>query len=38
MLTKFAFTAVLAALTLFQGGGGYKVETRYPVPGNGGDD
>src|SRR2546421_9977105 len=26
------------ALFLGQGGGGYKVETRYPVPGNGGWD
>src|SRR5437588_11305771 len=34
-------TALLTAsmaLLLGQGGGGYKVETRYPVPGNGGWD
>ncbi|HYK21401.1 MAG TPA: hypothetical protein VEV42_11750, partial [Pyrinomonadaceae bacterium] len=36
--TKFAFIIVLAAFALFQGGAGYKVETRYPVPGNGGFD
>ena len=28
----------LAPLILFQGGAGYKLETRYPVPGNGGFD
>ena len=28
----------LAPLVLFQGGTGYKLETRYPVPGNGGFD
>src|SRR6476660_9705383 len=28
----------LAPLAHFQGGPGYKVETRYPVPGNGGFD
>ncbi|HKN83645.1 MAG TPA: YncE family protein [Pyrinomonadaceae bacterium] len=38
MLTKFAFTTALAALTVFQSGAGYKVETRYSVPGNGGFD
>ena len=34
-------TALLTAsmaLLLGQGGSGYKVETRYPVPGNGGWD
>lgn len=30
--------AVLAAVTIWQGGTGYKLETRYPVPGNGGFD
>src|ERR1044071_3609533 len=33
--TALAFTVVIA---LFQSGTGYKVETRYPVPGNGGFD
>lgn len=30
--------AVSVAVTTLQGGTGYKVETRYPVPGNGGFD
>src|SRR5215831_11031819 len=33
--TLFAFTA---ALLIVQSGAGYKVETRYPVPGDGGFD
>src|SRR5437763_5729168 len=35
---KTALIAVSFAALLFQGGGGYKLETRYPVPGNGGFD
>ena len=31
-------TALIAALFFFQTGAGYKLETRYPVPGNGGFD
>lgn len=31
-------TALIAALLFFQTGSGYKVETRYSVPGNGGFD
>jgi len=30
--------ALLALVTIWQGGTGYKLETRYPVPGNGGFD
>lgn len=37
MLSKYAFIAMVVAL-FFQTGTGYKVETRYPVPGNGGFD
>ena len=33
-----AFIAVWIALASFQGDGNYKLETRYPVPGNGGFD
>src|SRR5215475_4341563 len=35
---KCALIAVSAALMFFQTSPGYKVETRYPVPGNGGFD
>jgi len=35
---KSAIIAVSAAMVFMQGGSGYKVETRYPVPGNGGFD
>src|SRR5437870_1823660 len=35
---KSAMFAVATAMLLMQGGAGYKVETRYPVPGNGGWD
>src|SRR5436853_3320968 len=35
---KTATIALAIALTSLQGDGGYKVETRYPVPGNGGFD
>jgi DNA-binding beta-propeller fold protein YncE len=38
MIIKTAFIAATAALLFFQTGTGYKVETRYPVPGNGGFD
>ena len=33
-----ALIAVSIALASFQGGSTYKVETRYPVPGDGGFD
>src|SRR4029453_13382264 len=33
-----AMTALLATVTIWQGGTGYKLENRYPVPGNGGFD
>ena len=33
-----AMIAVLATVTIWQSGTGYKLETRYPVPGNGGFD
>jgi len=33
-----ALLTALITLTMFQSGTGYKVETRYPVPGNGGFD
>jgi DNA-binding beta-propeller fold protein YncE len=33
-----AMIALLALVTIWQGGTGYKLETRYPVPGNGGFD
>ena len=35
---KSAIVAVSAAIVFMQSGSGYKVETRYPVPGNGGFD
>src|SRR5438270_7207049 len=35
---KTATIALAIALTSLQGDAGYKVETRYPVPGNGGFD
>ncbi len=35
---KTGLIALAAALMFFQGGTGYKVETRYPVAGNGGFD
>ena len=35
---KSAFIAVSAAMLLMQSSSGYKLETRYPVPGNGGFD
>src|SRR5438067_4476655 len=38
MMIKSAILAVSAAMLLMQSGTGYKVETRYPVPGNGGFD
>lgn len=37
-LIKTAFIAIVFSFAAFQGGTGYKVETRYPVPGNGGFD
>jgi YVTN family beta-propeller protein len=38
MIIKNALIAVSFALALLQGGTTYKLETRYPVPGNGGFD
>ena len=38
LIIKTARFAVSIALALLQAGTGYKVETRYPVPGNGGFD
>lgn len=38
LIIKTALLAVSLALALLQAGTGYKVETRYPVPGNGGFD
>lgn len=35
---KTAFITVVLSFAAFQSGTGYKVETRYPVPGNGGFD
>jgi hypothetical protein len=35
---KVTALALTYMITLFQSGTGYKVETRYPVPGNGGFD
>src|SRR5205814_7878047 len=35
---KSALLAVAFVVASLQGGTGYKVETRYPVPGNGGFD
>src|SRR5690349_8156784 len=38
MIIKTALIAASFFLALFQSGSGYKLETRYPVPGNGGFD
>src|SRR5689334_488982 len=38
MIIKTALIIASFFLALFQSGSGYKVETRYPVPGNGGFD
>jgi DNA-binding beta-propeller fold protein YncE len=38
MLIKNSLIVLATAFFLVQGGAGYKVETRYPVPGNGGFD
>jgi DNA-binding beta-propeller fold protein YncE len=38
LIIKTALFAVWLSLALLQAGTGYKVETRYPVPGNGGFD
>jgi len=38
MIIKTALIAASFFFSLFQSGSGYKVETRYPVPGNGGFD
>src|SRR5262245_60422259 len=38
MNTNFVLQVVVFATVLLQGGTGYKVEKRYPVPGNGGFD
>ncbi len=38
LIIKTALLAVSISLALLQAGTGYKVETRYPVPGNGGFD
>ena len=38
LITKTALLAVSISLALLQTGTGYKVDTRYPVPGNGGFD
>ena len=35
---KGAIIALSIAMVSLQGGSGYKLETRYPVPGNGGFD
>src|SRR5436190_20714343 len=35
---RTALVAASIAIALFQGDTGYKVQTRYPVPGNGGFD
>src|SRR3989441_11766187 len=35
---KSAIIALSVAMISLQGGAGYKLETRYPVPGNGGFD
>ena len=35
---KTAIVAISIAMTQLQNGAGYKLETRYPVPGNGGFD
>src|SRR5690349_24596273 len=38
MIIKTGLIAASIFLALFQSGSGYKLETRYPVPGNGGFD
>src|SRR6476619_4432950 len=38
LMIQAAFIVVSIALAMWQGGTGYKVETRYSVPGNGGFD
>src|SRR3954465_16031965 len=38
MFIKSSLFVLVTALFLVQGGSGYKLETRYPVPGNGGYD
>jgi len=38
MIIKTALVALSAAMLFVQSSSGYKVETRYPVPGNGGFD
>ena len=38
MNLRTALVAASIAITAFQGGTGYRVQTRYPVPGNGGFD
>ena len=38
LIIKTALLAVSISLALLQAGTGYKLETRYPVPGNGGFD
>lgn len=38
MIIKAAILALAVSMMSFQGGAGYKVLTRYPVPGNGGFD
>lgn len=38
MITKAALFCLSLAMFVVQGGSGYKLETRYPVPGNGGFD
>src|SRR6476619_3734641 len=38
LMIQAAFIVVSIALAMWQGGTGYKVEKRYPVPGNGGFD
>lgn len=37
-MIQAAFIVMSIAFAMWQGGTGYKVETRYPVPGNGGFD
>ena len=37
-MIQAAFIVMSIAFAMWQGGAGYKVETRYPVPGNGGFD
>ena len=38
LMIQVAFIVMSIAVAMWQGGAGYKVETRYPVPGNGGFD